>query len=97
MSFGVTPTQVDAGTLASGDSIDIPVTFTDVPPDVSGTGTVVIELGSVSVNVGVLAVADNPEPVVSSIDLDPALVAQGVSVTVPSIDTTGAVIRIARA
>ena len=97
MAFTITPATVDAGSLAPGDSVDIPVVFSDVPADVSGSGIVQIVLGAVTVDVAVLATADNPTPVVTSIDVDQSLTDQGVSVTVPQIDNTGATIRISRA
>ena len=97
MTFQISPLSVDAGLLAPGDVVDIPITFTDVPADVSGSGTVQIALGAITVDVSVIAVADNPIPVVTSISVEPTLVTQGVTVTVPQIDETGATIRISRA
>ena len=97
MAFQISPTSVDAGSLTPGDTVDIPITFTDVPADVSGTGTVQIALGAITVNVGIIAVADNPIPTVTSITVDQSLTDQGVTVTVPQLDDTGAIIRISRA
>lgn len=97
MSFTVTPTTVDAGVLARGNSVDLEVAFAGVDEDVSGTGTVTIGLGSTRVEVAVHAVAENPDPVVVGIEVPASLEEQGVTVTVPRIDFAGATIRVSRA
>lgn len=97
MAFTVTPTTVDAGILESGQSVDLPVVFDGVPPDVTGGGTVTFALDGTTIDVAVSATADNPDPVVTSIVVPQSLQDQGVSVTVPQIDAAGATIRVARA
>lgn len=98
--FQVSPTDADAGALAPGQTVSIPVTFTGVDPaqqPVTGSGTVAFGVGAqqVVVEIAVTIPGTAGETVeVDAIEVDPSL--PGVTITVESLTSAGAVIKVTR-
>lgn len=94
MAFAVTPTTADAGVLDPGEVVNIPVTFSGVLSDVNGGGSVTFDLDGQAATLTFTVTIDNPNVVVDSIVVDPALT--GVTVTVINLTNAGATVRVAR-
>lgn len=95
MAFSVSPATFDAGVLDPGEVVNVDVTFSDVPADVSGGGSVVFGLGGQSATLSFTVTIDNANVVLESTDVDEELT--DVTVDVINLTNAGATIVIARA